>query len=102
MVQNNLKKEQLPDDDDILEIKTRMPLPNSASIPPLPTDPNENQPKLSEKEKQQLNQIKCIKLYSETDKDDTPCVLVATTKGTLFRFKITDDIEEFKTGQVLH
>ena len=49
-----------------------------------------------------MNQIKCIKLYSETDKDDTPCVLVATTKGTLFRFKITDDIEEFKTGQVLH
>ena len=50
----------MPGDDDIFEIKTRMPLPYSVQIPPFPTDSSEPQAKLSDKEKQKLNQIKCI------------------------------------------
>lgn len=79
-----------------------MPLPHSDAIPPLVEEVKGNpQPKLSEKEKAQLNQIKCIRLYSETEAGTSPCILTATTKGTLFRYCLSDDPEKSKAGIVL-
>lgn len=79
-----------------------MPLPHSTVIPPIVDHTKENsQPKLSEKEKQVINQIKCIQIFSETEAGDSPCILTGTTKGTLFRHQLSDDPEKVKTGIVL-
>ena len=102
LIQGNANQASTAAEEEIVEIKTRMPLPNSQEVPPPIEDTKDNpQPKLSEKEKQQINQIKCIQLYSDTESGNSPCILAATTKGTLFRYTLTDDPEKLKRGIAL-
>ena len=67
----------------ITEIKTRMPLPGAQiaeGAAAVDDDLVNKQVKLTDKQKQQLNQIKTIRIISDLWK---PSILAATTKGTL-------------------